>query len=290
MNRTLFFFAGGDGFWWALPPLIVLLVLSARAGKLAGWARIPLELGLVVAGAFVFLGGPPMAAWIYVLWVASIVWLIFAIQPRQAAKRWPAPAGAWAVGLLAAVFAAWEWPYLSANIPAGLSGRPVYVVGDSLSAGIAAEKRTWPRILREDSLWGTTNLSVAGAQLNDAGQIQAPRIGAAHAAVILLIGGNDLVKQVDPGRFRQDLDDLLRAVTAPDRLVVLVELPSIPGYRPYARIQREVGREHGVALIPRRYLARVFLTPEATVDGLHWSDVGHQEWSRLLLLLAGDER
>jgi lysophospholipase L1-like esterase len=39
-------------------------------------------------------------------------------------------------------------------------------------------------------------------------------------------------------------------------------------------------KEHGVTLIPKRFIADVMSTPDATVDGLHFSNTGHILFAR----------
>jgi lysophospholipase L1-like esterase len=47
-------------------------------------------------------------------------------------------------------------------------------------------------------------------------------------------------------------------------------------------VQRAVAKEHGVTLIPKRFLADVMSAPGATVDGLHFSNAGHILFARAL--------
>jgi acyl-CoA thioesterase I len=287
MSHVLFFFAGGEGFWWILPPLILMLFIAIGAPRLRAGPRVCVDLGLVMAAAAVFLAGPPVPPWIYAVWLAAVGLLIAALQPRWAGRLWPPRLGASVVAIFVLSLAMHEWPYRQPKSLAFLAERQVYVLGDSLSAGIAAEEKTWPQILEEGRGWRVENLAVAGAQLRDAARHQAPRVTGERAAVILLIGGNDLVKRVAPAAFAHDLEELLEELAAPNRLLVMVELPTIPGYRVYLRLQRQAAQQHEVVLIPRRYLAQVFMTPEATVDGLQLSDLGHQRWAESLHLLTG---
>ncbi len=94
--------------------------------------------------------------------------------------------------------------------------------------------------------------------------------------ILLEIGGNDLLGRPTPAEFERDLNELLLAVCKPDRLVVMLELPLLPLQAPYGRIQRRLAGEHGVYLVPKRFLAKVLGAPGSTMDGLHLSPRGSQ--------------
>jgi lysophospholipase L1-like esterase len=67
------------------------------------------------------------------------------------------------------------------------------------------------------------------------------------------------------------------------RIVALVELPLPPFYNRYGMVQRALAKEHGVILIPKRFMADVMSTSGATVDGLHFSNSGHILFARALI-------
>ena len=68
----------------------------------------------------------------------------------------------------------------------------------------------------------------------------------------------------------------------PHRIVAMVELPLPPFCNRYGMVQRALAREHGVTLIPKRFMAGVMSRPGATVDGLHFSNTGHILFARAL--------
>ena len=76
---------------------------------------------------------------------------------------------------------------------------------------------------------------------------------------------------------------MMALVCGPHRRVAMIELPLPPFYNRYGMVQRALAREHGVKLIPKRFLAGVMGTPGATVDGLHFSNTGHVLFARALL-------
>jgi acyl-CoA thioesterase-1 len=151
----------------------------------------------------------------------------------------------------------------------------VFVVGDSLSAGIGASKEgTWPQLLSKRLNVSVSNLAQAGATLAlGISQVQALPPG--PALVLVELGGNDVLGGSTPQQFESDLRMLLDAVVRKGRLVLMFELPLLPGQSSYGRIQRDAAREHGVGLIPRRVLAGAVALRGHTQDGLHLTAAGH---------------
>jgi len=54
----------------------------------------------------------------------------------------------------------------------------------------------------------------------------------------------------------------------------MFELPLLPHWISYGRIQRQLARRYGVLLIPKRYFTQVLSGANATSDGLHLSQLG----------------
>jgi len=154
-------------------------------------------------------------------------------------------------------------------------GRPLIVIGDSLSAGINDDEDIpWPTRLNKLTAAPVSNYAQAGATCRSAlKQLDGlPQ----QCVVIVEIGGNDLLSGRSSSDFRADLDALLTEVQTPDRDVVMFELPLPPLFNGYGYAQRALAAKHKVALIPRRLLASVLFSPDATLDSIHLSDQGHQ--------------
>ena len=161
----------------------------------------------------------------------------------------------------------------------------LHVIGDSLSAGIADEQQhLWPNLLANEWHVPVRNHAQVGATTASAFR-QAEEIECNDCLVLIEIGGNDLLSGRDSRQIEADLDRLLARLIAPNRTLVMVELPvpPIPGSYEFARLQRRLAHRHAVHLIPRREFAKVLLTPGATIDGLHLSLVGHYLITRLVL-------
>lgn len=165
----------------------------------------------------------------------------------------------------------------SAPLPAGPT---VYVLGDSLSAGVGpTTEGTWPRLLSAQRNLEVSTLAKPGATLAS-GVEQAHAIPERPAVVLIELGGNDLLGGTSPTQFAANLRSLLAAVATRERRVVMFELPLLPLQNEYGRIQRRACREHGVALLPRSILAGAIALPGHSSDGLHLSAEGHSWLAR----------
>ena len=164
--------------------------------------------------------------------------------------------------------------------------RPIIVIGDSLSAGINdGVDIPWPTRLNEIASVEVSNRARAGATCRSAlEQLDGlPK----QCVVIVEIGGNDLLSGRSASEFRADLDALLAEIQSPERDVVMFELPLPPFFNGYGYAQRELAIKYDDILIPRRLLAAVLFSEDATLDSIHLSNAGHQQLAeRVALILS----
>jgi lysophospholipase L1-like esterase len=170
------------------------------------------------------------------------------------------------------------------------SSQRVYVVGDSVSAGVDSGTKLWPEILGDSTKLKVVNLAKAGATASTAMR-QATAIGAGHAIVLLEIGGNDILGGTNPADFRTALDGLLSRLISDGHQVVMFELPLPPFCNAYGEAQRSLARKYGIRLIPKSCLANVFAKKDATTDGIHLTQAGQATLARavekMILVTAG---
>lgn len=162
---------------------------------------------------------------------------------------------------------------------------PVVVVGDSLSAGINDNDIPWPSRLDAMTSVKVSNKAQAGATCRSARN----QLGGLpeNCVVIVEIGGNNLLGGSSSEDFRNELDALLSEIKQPGRDVVMFELPLPPLFNGYGYAQRELANKHNVALIPRRLLASVLFSKDATLDTIHLSNDGHQQLADRLASFLG---
>ncbi len=89
-----------------------------------------------------------------------------------------------------------------------LQRTPVFLVGDSLSAGIGGDIETWPKRLARSHHVVFHDLSRSGADTATAMR-QAEQVNGSTSLVLVEIGGNDVLRATRPDAFEQALDVLL---------------------------------------------------------------------------------
>lgn len=265
-----------------------LIILSAALSfcgchRLIGMAiRV---LAVVGAGA-ILLSSTPFATIVYLTGAAILaIWLI--LEER------PAPRGARPVCIARGIIIASTLTTILVEMPKHVT-HPVraqhcetlYVLGDSISAGVQQDQLVWPTILARAHNVQVANLSRPGAQVSSI-LPEADRIQPGACVVLIEIGGNDLLNRVDVDRFESDLRSLLRSACAPGRSVAMLELPLPPLCAAFGRAQRRMAREFDVTLVPKRLFAKILTGPGRTTDGLHLSDRGHQDMARMVWRVIG---
>jgi acyl-CoA thioesterase-1 len=150
----------------------------------------------------------------------------------------------------------------------------VFVIGDSISAGISAKERVWPDVLADISHFKVINLAKPAASV-ETGLDQSAGIVGSNSLVLVEIGGNDLLGYSDSKTFYVQLDRLLAKLTAGNNQVVVFELPLLPFCNAFGKAQRNLAKKYNVTLIPKHYMTDVFGLKGGTLDGLHLSQKGH---------------
>ena len=222
--------------------------------------------------------GTPLPLWVYGIWSAvTAIWLT--MRGQESSGRWYAKAeAALRVGAGLATIAAFglELPWhLSPSLVVDKS-QPVYVIGDSLSAGLGeGQDKVWPQILAQEHDIKVVNLSRPGATAKSAVSMT-DKVKDKNALVILEIGGNDLFGSKTAKKFGSELEELIQQVRGPQRTMVMFELPLFPLWNNYGRVQRQLSQKYDIKLIPKGILAGVLTSPGDTIDGIHLTEKGHR--------------
>jgi acyl-CoA thioesterase-1 len=180
-----------------------------------------------------------------------------------------------------------ELPYhLGPRLP-GTGHAPLFVIGDSLSAGIGDGVVPWPDRLARDHGLAVVNLAVAGASTAN-GRRQADELPDEDGIVVVVLGGNDIIARRRVSDFEQDLEYIVRRATVRARPVAMLEIPLPPLANGYGRAQRRLAARYRVTLVPKRELALILARPGATTDGLHLSDTGQSDFADVVWRVVGD--
>lgn len=281
MMRFIWFCASGDSFFLGASLMILAVALSTtRTGPVMnGVIRATLITGLVL----LLLAAMPLAIVLYAVLTAGVILLIATVGTRRH-LMWRR-IGQASVTAVCALMIVLELSFeMNVRLP---GGEPLYVIGDSVSAGIQGpSEKPWSQLLAENYGIKVINLAQSGATAASASR-QAEQIGAGPGLVFLEIGGNDLFAPTPPAQFQKDLTGLLQQVVRWDRAAVMLELPVFPWQMRYGRIQRQAAASFGVTLVPKRFFAGVLQQEGSTLDLAHLSALGHQRMAEAVAGLLG---
>ena len=285
MSPWLLHFLDGSIFFVGL--LATGIALGLRLAIQKKWPTRLLNFVVIFGVILVLISAAPLPIWAYPIWCGLVLALLLwpskgrhldSESDQQNIKRTsriPLFLYFACVAVTLGIFFI-ELPYHLRPHVSIEENTPVYIVGDSLSAGIGREKETWSTIYAKKSGHEVINLAVAGATAKTAMKQVASIPQDEPTVTFVEIGGNDLlgIKKSD---FRTDLDQLLGELSQKKTRIILFELPLPPLGNRYGSAQRELAQKYNATLIPKRYLAQALCTDGGTLDGLHLSKKGHEK-------------
>jgi len=243
-------------------------------------ARTALSVLAMIGIFLVLLSATPLPYWVYVMWTVSAFAGLMALNREKVPGK--------GLGGLGGALIATTLGLCLAELPHHLAPKltvppdtTVYVIGDSISAGIGNKERCWPSILEEMTHLSVVNLAQAGAT-TDRALKQAQAIQHPASLVIVEIGGNDLLGDKDASTFETELDALLTLLRTDQHQVLVLELPLFPFRNAYGTAQRRIIIKHKSAMLPKRLFTQVLGTDHGTLDGLHLSQAGHHAMAALI--------
>jgi acyl-CoA thioesterase I len=252
------------------------LLLRCRGAR----TRSILNVLAAVGAILVIASSTPLPVWAYLGWTASVAGAVVLLNRSVSSKKSRLVACSVLVVLTTALFAV-EARYHRLSRITVSDDTVVYVLGDSISAGLGADIRCWPEVLASMTPFRVVNLAQAGATVAGAVE-QAEGVTAPHSLVIVEIGGNDLLGDTDALSFHRDLNTLISSLSSGGHEVLLIELPLLPFQNAFGRAQREIAAEYDAVMLPKRYFTKVLGTENGTSDGLHLSQVGHEAMARTI--------
>ncbi|HWX54729.1 MAG TPA: GDSL-type esterase/lipase family protein [Verrucomicrobiae bacterium] len=279
MGSVFLFLASGDSLY--VGAALLLLAIAASRHSAPPWLLLLLRIISWFALAMMVMAAPPFAWLVDGIFLAAFgAWVLTSGQtvPLKQAKLHFA-ATVVLIALLT-VLPAMEFSHRSMPIVAGERQDHITVIGDSISYGIGS-KVTWPSVMQETIGVSVNNLALPGATTAD-GIAMARKVGPEDRIVLVEIGGNDLLGGTPSNVFGDNLDAILSQVCKPGRTVVMFELPLLPHKIVFGHIQRRLSKKYGVYLIPKHFFTDVLGGPNATIDGLHLSDVGANRMADLV--------
>ena len=164
----------------------------------------------------------------------------------------------------------------------------VVVLGDSLVSGYGLSiERAWPALLSRATGWQVENAGVSGntseqglARLGDYLEVEP-----SPAAVIIVLGGNDMLRKVPEAETRANLAAAIERIRGAAAVPVLIAVPrpSLAGAvlqnLDDADFYSELAAVDRVPLIESVF-SEVLSEPALKLDRLHPNDAGQQELAR----------
>ena len=155
---------------------------------------------------------------------------------------------------------------------------PVVVLGDSLAAGVGSKgmKRGFVTLLQERLGVELVNKAVPGNATGDGlERLKADVLDLKPALVVVELGGNDFLRQVDPDQTFANLETIVRRCQDSGAAVLVLGVRSgLLTDRRESRF-RQVARGNGAAYVPN-ILDGVFGHPALMSDSIHPNDEGHR--------------
>jgi len=266
---------------------VALLVLAVSLRPSFRRRKVPViaTLSAILAAGLIAISATALPGAVYIVWSAAMLYWFLVDERRMG--RWPPGAARATLVCVTLIAVGIELPHQFRPSISGGPFRRLYVIGDSISAGLGSSSiQTWPHILRSEHNIEVVDLSRAGAGIRDARR-RSSEVKIEDGVVLLEIGGNDLIGSADPRQFGADLDALCASLEGDGRRLVMLELPLPPLGNGYGRAQRRVADHHHVTLIPRRYFAGVLSAPGATIDGIHLTADGQRHMAGMIWDLLG---
>jgi acyl-CoA thioesterase-1 len=279
MSWVIYLFGSGLVFFLGIGLILAALVLFPRCRR-QHW-KVLVSLCVVIGLLLVGSSATPLPYWLYaIVGTITLLWLV----AERCVHGWLFARRKVLRGLLVVVWTiavALELPYHLTKTVAASGSPTLYIIGDSVTAGMGGEKETWSRLLANAHSVEVVDLAKVGATAASAVR-QADGLLSEGGLILLEIGGYDLLGSTSAGEFERDLDRLLDRVCKPGRVVLMFELPLPPFCNEYGRAQRQLAFRYGVVLIPKRLFAGVLTGEGATLDSVHLDWRGHERMAEVV--------
>jgi acyl-CoA thioesterase-1 len=285
MNPIVLSFADGTTFFVGLAVTLIADLLLLRIHR--GIVRSVLNVLVVVGIVFVIISATPLPIWAYSLLIVTTATCLVIENLIRAPRHLRLIATGFLIVITAGLCIT-EAPYHFLPRITVPHGKRVYVLGDSISAGMGTKDRCWPAVLGDISPFTVVNLAQAGATAESAIK-QADGILESNSVVIVEIGGNDLLDDTKADVFRSQIESLVSLLRRKQQQVLVIELPLFPFQNAYGKAQRSIVTKYGAVLLPKRCLTKVFGLKNGTLDGLHLSQEGHNAFAKIIAGVLHEE-
>ena len=199
---------------------------------------------------------------------------------------------AWTILAVGWTLFAVDWLGIGRVERAVLDGRPIVLLGDSLTAEMPPEG-SYADHLQTLVSRPVINLGVPGITTSKALTILPDVIAARPQVVVVELGGHDYLRNRTREETRANLERIIVEIQAAGAAVVLVEMPRGLIRDSYRGVERELARRHGLVLVADTPVRRLVLQNQyspldvvcpnsrLSEDGIHPNALGNRllaEW------------
>jgi acyl-CoA thioesterase I len=269
----IYVFGSGLAFFIGVGLVLLALWLTPSTSK-SRWRPL-VRLGGVTGLVIVAASAVPQPWWILIV-LACLVFAWNFVERGLVMRPGRRRLVQWTVVVPWLIVTAIELPYQFVPDIQATGRPPLWIVGDSVTAGLGDHKTVlWPTILAKSHGIKVHNRWAMGATVGTAlRKLEQEPVG--DGIILLEIGGNDLLGSTPLADYEERLDRLLAHVCGAGRIVVMFELPLPPLCNEWGRVQRRLAAQYGVKLVPMRLFVAVLTPDGATVDGIHLTQYGHE--------------
>lgn len=157
------------------------------------------------------------------------------------------------------------------------AGETILAFGDSLTEGRGVgPAQSYPSVLAELSGHPVINAGVSG-ELSEAGRGRLPALLAEHrpALVILLEGGNDILRGSGEGALKANLAAMIAAVQGSGAQLLLVGVPRKSLFADGAPLYEELADQYRLVL-DNDSIGELLRSPELKSDAVHFNEQGYR--------------
>ncbi len=166
----------------------------------------------------------------------------------------------------------------------------ILAFGDSLTEGVGAPSGAgYPEQLSRLTGWTVINSGVAGETTAD-GVARLPKALEVHAPdlLILLMGGNDVLRNQDLAEAKRNLARMIEQAQAEGVAVVLVGVPEKSLFSHSAPLYDALADEYGVVLVDD-VVAKLLRRPGYKADAVHLNAKGYRAMAERFAEVLRDE-
>lgn len=167
----------------------------------------------------------------------------------------------------------------------------ILAFGDSLTFGYGARDKndSYPAVLQQLSGHRVINAGISGEE-TDAGLKRLPQLLKEHQPELLIImhGGNDILRNRNPNRTKNNLEKMIRLARKADSQILLVGVPRKNLFSSSAPLYAELAETFDL-VFEEDLLSDMLRKPAMKSDQIHLNAEGYRRFAEQIMVLLRDK-